>query len=133
MIARQMIPPVMDFSYRRPKEPNQYNFRGKYPKYFASVFAEAFPDYEVTQEPDTVNKYERDAAIFVFRQNGRVCLKVEVMSESSSSQKIRKECEAAGIGYLRFYHDHETWWNTKAYVVCRVRTALEEHRKVYGY
>ena len=35
-----------------------------------------------------------------------------------------QECAAAAIPYLRFYHNHDGWWNTRAYVTQRVRGAL---------
>ena len=31
---------------------------------------------------------------------------------------------AQGIPYIRFYYDHEGWWNTKSYVIRRTSEAL---------
>ena len=103
-----------------PAEENQYNFGGSYLQYFGKVFREDFPAYTVQQEP---GRDER-SPLFVFYQNGRRCLVVELKSERSSAQAIRRRCEAEGVPYLRFYYDHDGWWNTRSYVTRRVAAAL---------
>lgn len=103
-----------------PTEENQYNFGGSYLQYFGKVFREDFPAYTVQQEP---GRDER-SPLFVFYQNGRKALVVELKSERSSAQAIRRRCEAEGVPYLRFYYDHDGWWNTRSYVTRRVTAAL---------
>ena len=51
---------------------------------------------------------------------------VELMSENCSVKRTRRDCEAKGIPYRRFYYDHQGWWNTRKYVVTRIRQALGE-------
>jgi hypothetical protein len=103
-----------------PAEENQYNFNGTYVQYFSKVFREDFPAYDVRQESG------RDAKspLFVFYRDGAKQLVVELKSERSSAQAIRRQCEAEGTPYLRFYYDHDGWWNTRSYVTGRVRGAL---------
>ena len=103
-----------------PAEPNQYNFNGTYVQYFGNVFREEFPAFEVRQEPGRDDR----SPLFVFYQNGVKRLVVELKSERSSAQAIRRQCEATGTPYLRFYYDHDGWWNTRSYVTRRVQAAL---------
>ena len=103
-----------------PQEECQYNFNGTYLEYFAKVFREDFPDYEVRQEPGRDSR----SPLFVFYQNGMKRLVVELKSERSSAQAIRRQCETEGTPYLRFYYDHAGWWNLRTYVTGRVRAAL---------
>ena len=105
-----------------PEEENQYSFNGTYLQYFDKVFREDFPAYTVRQEP---GRDER-SPLFVFYQNGQKALVVELKSERSSAQAIRRQCEAEGTPYLRFYYDHDGWWNVRSYVTNRVRGALTE-------
>ena len=96
-----------------PAEENQYNFNGTYLQYFDKLFREEFPGYAIRQE------LGRDARspLFVFYRDGRKRLVVELKSERSSAQAIRRQCEAEGTPYLR-------WWNTRSYVRDRVNNAL---------
>ena len=104
-----------------PEEENQYNYPGSYVDYFAHVFREDFPEYRVTHEEAA----KRRATVFTFwTPSGSRALVVELMTENSEAKKFRKECAAQGLPYLRFYYDHEGWWNTRAYVTERVRAAL---------
>ena len=103
-----------------PDEENQYNFPGNYIQYFTAVFRESFPAYNVVQEPGK----DARSPLFVFYQNGDKKLVVELKSERSSAQAIRRQCEAEGVPYLRFYYDHDGWWNTRSYVTRRVSAAL---------
>ncbi|MBQ6163728.1 MAG: hypothetical protein IJK23_04550 [Clostridia bacterium] len=101
-----------------PAEENQYSFAGPYTAYFSGIFASEFPAYNVTQEP------AGSSTVCTFRQGGAKALVVELKSEKSEANRLRTECSRAGIPYLRFYYDHEGWWNTRSYVVNRVRAAL---------
>lgn len=103
-----------------PAEENQYNFNGSYLQYFGKVFREDFPAYTVQQEPGRDDR----SPLFVFYQNGCKCLVVELKSERSTAQAIRRRCAAEGVPYLRFYYDHDGWWNTRSYVTRRVAAAL---------
>lgn len=103
-----------------PAEENQFNFNGPFTDYFEKIFREDFPAYRFEK---TFEGNGRRIIYTFYSSSGRV-LVVELMPESSSANKIRKECEKAGIGYLRFYYDHEGWWNTRSYVTRRIRTVL---------
>ncbi|MBR4728602.1 MAG: hypothetical protein IK080_12010 [Clostridia bacterium] len=105
-----------------PAEENQYNFNGTYDQFFQSIFRAEFPDYTVQAAPNNQN---RSGMQYVFRSGDKIALVVEVMTDRSVAQKLRRACEARGIPYLRFYHDHPGWWNTRSYVVRRVRAALQ--------
>ena len=104
-----------------PAAENQFNYLGPYQQYFETVFRENFPDFEVVRQ-DCDN---RDASIFTFWKNEERALVVEVMSGTSKAQKVRKNCRANGVPYLRYYHNHYGWWNTKDYVIRRTRAALK--------
>ena len=103
-----------------PAEENQYNFSGTYLQYFEKIFREDFPEYMVVTEKAPDGR----STVFTFTSSGRQVLVVELKSENSESQRVRKACEAAAMPYLRFYYDHEGWWNTRSYVTQRIRTAL---------
>ena len=49
---------------------------------------------------------------------------IAMLGQSSAAYKIRRDCLRQGIPYLRYYYDHEGWWNTRAYVTQRTRAAL---------
>ena len=61
-------------------------------------------------------------AFFSVTAFGRVV--VPILPDSSETKKLRRECQAQGVPYLRFYYDHEGWWNTRSYVTRRTRDAL---------
>ena len=103
-----------------PDEENQFSFSGSYSLYFLTVYREEFPEYNV--EYEDVNNGR--AGIITFLQNGQPCLKVELLSQSSSACKLRRECKKSGLPYLRFYYNHHGWWNTRSYIVRRARAAL---------
>ncbi|MCR5041994.1 MAG: hypothetical protein K6C36_07865 [Clostridia bacterium] len=110
-----------------PAEENQYNFDGNYIAYFEKIFSEEFPNYTVTHAPDpnnTRSPFNGGATVFTFSQGGNTALIVELKSEKSESQRLRRSCEASGTPYLRFYYDHDGWWNARSYVVGRVRGVL---------
>ena len=116
-------PPRSGFSWgdEMPKEENQFNFDGHYLTYFDKVFSEAFPQLRITREtlPTTIR-----ATAYNFWQGDRKVLVAELMSERSESNKLRSDCRAKGIPYVRFYYDHDGWWNTRSYVATRTRAAL---------
>ena len=64
------------------------------------------------------------AAIAVRQVLRTLALVVELLSQGSDAYRLRKQCRADGIAYLRYYYDHEGWWNTKAYVIECTRGAL---------
>ncbi len=103
-----------------PAEENSFTYEGAYEQYFSEVFRSAFPEYAVKAEP---GKALAPSTVFRFGDDGRA-LTVEVMSERSASNRLRRICEAEHIPYLRFYHDHWGWWNTRSYVVERTAAAL---------
>ena len=104
-----------------PPEENQYSFNGSYVEYFDKVFREEFPSYRIEHAP--VPKGRR-ATIFTFYNAQGKALVVELMSENSVARMLRQECAAENIPYLRFYYDHQGWWNTRSYVVRRTLAAL---------
>jgi hypothetical protein len=103
-----------------PAEENQYNYGGTYLQYFDHIFADDFPGYEVKREPG----YGGKSTVYTLADGGRTALIVELLPSSSESVKLRQSCRQQGIPYLRFYFDHDGWWNTRAYVNDRVRKAL---------
>ena len=101
-----------------PAEENQFNSGLSPAAYFEGIFRTEFAD--CTLEKLTRGK----VTIFTFYRGGQKALVVELLSQSSSVYAMRKECARAGIPYLRYYYDHDGWWNTRAYVVSRTRSAL---------
>ncbi len=110
-----------------PQVPGQYTYNGTYLQYFEEVFRLEFPQYRVEMEK---SPYARPlqlkgyATVCTFWNGTQKALVVELMSQNSSAGRLRRETNAAGIPYLRFYYDHPGWWNTKEYVVGRIRHAL---------
>lgn len=103
-----------------PAEENQYNSGLTYLEYFEKIFREDFPDYDISREDaEPWRRY-----VYTFSQAGAAKLVVELMTENSSVRKTRNACLKTGTPYLRFYFDHEGWWNTRKYVVDRIRGAL---------
>ncbi|MBQ7246706.1 MAG: hypothetical protein IJS22_01250 [Lachnospiraceae bacterium] len=103
-----------------PAEENQFNYHGTYLQYFEEIFRSEFAAYDVSRE--TVSDGNRH--IFTFTSGGRKALVVELMPQSSASRKLRENCRREGTPYLRYYYDHEGWWNTRSYVTERTRKAL---------
>ena len=103
-----------------PDEENQFNYSGTYVEYFEKIFRENFPDYRIEKELRSGMK----AAVFTFWRGDAKALVVELLSQGSDAYRLRKQCRADGIAYLRYYYDHEGWWNTKAYVIERTSGAL---------
>ncbi|MBQ6183104.1 MAG: hypothetical protein IJK33_04375 [Clostridia bacterium] len=105
-----------------PAEENQYNYNGTYEQYFEHVFAEDFPAYRF--EKSYIDDYGKHRVIYTFFSGAGKALVVELMTESSEAVKFRNDCIKAGVPYLRFYYDHEGWWNTRSYLVGRMRGVL---------
>ncbi len=101
-----------------PKEPNQFNYNGSWFDYFNEIFRGEFTDFRI------VSDRKEKTATFLFYRGEQLALAVEILHQASAAQKLRRDCRANGVPYLRYYHDHEGWWNTRSYVVERTRAAL---------
>ncbi|MBO4355324.1 MAG: hypothetical protein J5850_00530 [Clostridia bacterium] len=106
-----------------PDEENQYNFKGSYEQYFEHVFAEDFP--ALRYEKSYINDYGKRRVVYTFFNGAAKVLAVELMPESSEAKKFKNDCKKANLPYLRFYYDHEGWWNTRSYVVGRISDAIK--------
>lgn len=102
-----------------PAEENQYNSGKPYDRYFEDIFRAELPGY--TFEKSTSGG--RNVA-YTFTSGGARVLVVELMTDRSSANKLRRDCERASVPYLRFYYDHRGWWNTRSYVVNRLHTVI---------
>jgi hypothetical protein len=103
-----------------PAEENSFTFQGTYLEYFDRIFRAEFPEYAL--ETEQFNNGKR--AVVRFMKDGQCALVVELLNDSSSVFKLRRDTLRAGIPYLRYYYDHEGWWNTRSYVTERTRAAL---------
>ena len=104
-----------------PNEPNQFNYPGAYWAYFEDIFRTEFPEYRV-EKKDAYGDAKR--IVYSFYDGTRKALVVELMGQSCAAKKTRADCLSQGIPYLRYYYNHEGWWNTRAYVIQRTRGAL---------
>ena len=116
----QSAPFGVSWGKEMPAEPNQFNYPGTYTQYFEEIFREEFPDYLVRKDIPNV----KNAVVYTFVQGEKRALVVELLPSRSESRRLRNECRRAGVPYLRYYIDHEGWWNTRAYVTQRTRSAL---------
>ena len=105
---------------RMPDEENQFNSGLSYQDYFNKVLTEAFPDYQI--EKETVR--DGKDAIFTLTHYDSKKLVVDVRSSANNRYKIVKDCRKQYIPYVRFYYDHDGWWNTKSYVIRRCKEAI---------
>lgn len=103
-----------------PAEENQFTYPGTYADYFNNVFTSEFPGYEISY----ATGYNSNSTVFTFMKEGYKALVVEILPESSCAKKLRNECKMNNIPYIRFYHNHDGWWNTRSYVTGRTRAAL---------
>ena len=103
-----------------PAEENQYNYNGSYTQYFENIFSTDFAAYRTERE----NLAGGSRVVYTFYSGSTKALVVELMPESCSAYKLREDCRKAGVPYLRFYHNHYGWWNTRTYVTERIRKAL---------
>lgn len=107
-----------------PAEENQFNYPGTYDQYFMELFRSEFsPAYGISASRDP-REYGNEAYAVTFTRGGATALIVELVSEHSQRKMLRESCASRGIPYLRFYYDHEGWWNTRSYVLGRVHRAL---------
>lgn len=106
---------------KMPNEPNQFNYPGTYIQYFESIFHTEFAAYRVLRSE---NPRSSKVTIYTFYAGDRVALVVELASQSCCVYKLGMDCAKAGIPHLRFYYDHEGWWNARSYVVARISKAL---------
>ncbi len=104
-----------------PSEYNQYSSGLSYQAYFTQIFNEDLPDYVVSSEP---TPYLHEGTRFTFTKNGQVCLIVEVISDRNSAWSFARKCRSEGMPYMNFYHDHPGWWNTRSYVIGKVKGKL---------
>ena len=118
--AYEKSPSGFSWGDRMPQEENQYNYPGNYVQYFAHIFQEDFPGYQAVNHPDPKGK----STVFTLYNAGNKALVVELKSENSESNYLRRSCQREGTPYLRFYYDHKGWWNTREYVVTRIRSVL---------
>lgn len=118
---KEPSPSGFSWGEEMPAEENQFNYNGPYDRYFEEIFRTEFAAYRLERQDVSGGKRQ----IFTFWDGGRKALVVELMAQSSDSQKLRRDCRASGIPYLRYYYNHDGWWNTRAYVVQRTRKALE--------
>lgn len=120
--GKQTAKPASGFSWgdEMPDEENQYNYNGTFMEYFESIFREELPQYRMNRSLPANSK----RVLYTFFSGSSMALVVELMSEGCSVRQIRSDCARDGIPYLRFYYDHHGWWNTRAYVVKRIRDAV---------
>ena len=113
-------PSGFSWGEKMPGEENQYNYNGTYREYFEHIFRDDFPQYQLEADPQPGGK----RIVYTLYDAGRTACVVEVMHSGSDSKKLRENCRRNGTGYCRFYHDHEGWWNTREYVVTRIKEAI---------
>ena len=102
-----------------PAEENQYNFNGTYVQYFEQIFRSEFSSYQIEKTQ------ESKCTVFTFNDGARKALVVELLPENSGRYGLRKKCEESGTPYLRYYYNHQGWWNTRSYVIRRTRAAIK--------
>lgn len=107
---------------RMPDEPNQFNYPGTYIQYFEDIFHTEFAAYRVLRSENPLS--EKTTIYTFFDAYDRQVLVVEITAQSADIRKLRRDCERAGMPYLRFYYNHDGWWNARSYVVKRIKTAL---------
>ena len=106
-----------------PAEENMYNSGLAPAAYFEKIFAEDFPACIVNKEAGW-GGFDR-STIYRFYDGAAQKLVVELVPDNSSAVKLREKCAKEGVPYLRFYKDHEGWWNARSYVVSRIEKALK--------
>ena len=106
-----------------PAEENMYNSGLAPAAYFEKIFAEDFPACIVNKEAGW-GGFDR-STIYRFYDGAAQKLVVELVPNNSSAVKLREKCAKEGVPYLRFYKDHEGWWNARSYVVSRIEKALK--------
>lgn len=107
---------------RMPDEPNQFNYSGNYREYFEEIFRQEFSELRFYREE---NPRSSKATAYTFYRGTEKALVIEMLAEGCDVYQLRRTCEREGTPYLRFYYNHEGWWNARSYVVKRMRNALE--------
>lgn len=103
-----------------PDEENQYNYNGSFTQYFENIFSTEFASYRTERE----NLSNGSRVVYTFYSQNAKKLVIELMPESCSAYKLREDCRKEGVPYLRFYYNHDGWWNTRSYVTERIKKAL---------
>ena len=103
-----------------PAEENQYNYNGHFTAYFENIFNNDFAAYRY----EKAVLYEDRRIVYYFYSGDAKVLAVELMTDKSDARKFRNDCRKAGLAYVRFYFNHPGWWNTRSYVVRRIKEAL---------
>ena len=103
-----------------PAEENQFNYGGHFTAYFEHIFRDDFPACFVSREVFDGGR----RVVYRFYRDGVPALLVELLGQGSKAARQRRLCARDGIPYLRFYYNHHGWWNTRAYVVRRIREAM---------
>ena len=106
---------------KMPNEPNQFNYPGNYREYFEEIFREDFSELTFYREQ---NPLSYKTTSYTFFRGARKVLAIELCAQGTDVYKLRRSCEREGVPYLRFYYDHEGWWNARSYVVRRMREAI---------
>lgn len=104
-----------------PNEPNQFNYPGTYREYFEDIFSKEFAAFSCARAE---NPLSSKVSCYSFFEGPNVVLVVELVSQGCDVYKVRRQCEQANIPYLRFYYNHDGWWNARSYVVNRMRNAM---------
>ena len=105
---------------RMPEEENQFNFDGPFWVYFENIFRAEF-----AATPFQKKEISSERIVYTFCSGVSKALVVELMPQKCSAYKLREDCKKEGVPYLRFYIDHDGWWNTKTYVITRMREAMK--------
>lgn len=103
-----------------PDEENQYNYKGTYLEYFEMIFNSDFAAYRFERSTIGTRRF-----IYTFYSGASKVLIVELMPEKCSANKFREDCKKEHVPYTRFYYDHDSWWNTRKYVVTRMNEAMK--------
>ena len=107
---------------RMPDEPNQFNYPGSYREYFEEIFREDFPELTFYREQ---NPKSSRASSYTFYRGAQKVLVIELVGQGCDVYLLRRNCEREGMPYLRFWYDHDGWWNARSYVVKRMREAMQ--------
>ena len=97
-----------------------YFFFGFFMVYFENIFRSEF-----AATPFTKDQISSNRIAYTFYSGASKVLVVELMSENCSAYKLRNDTKKEGVPYTRFYIDHYGWWNTKKYVITRMREAMK--------
>lgn len=108
------------FGPTMPEEDNQYLHEGPFWTYFEDIFTAEFSDLRFEKEEVKPSKF----IVYNFYSGDTRVLMVELLSKNFTMIKLRDSYEGSGVPYVRFYIDHRGWWNTRSYVIRRIREAM---------